>query len=1239
MICAVCGKTVYPLEAVAYNGARYHKPCFRCATCGRLLSPGSATAHGDRLYCAAHYKEVMMSGAGSDRVRRDPPAVASDGPAKEPTSEPAAETGVAKDPANEPAAETAAPQPTAPGVDIDALFREAATIQPLAVPASARAQVLEGRFGAGSVPATSRTLCFFLSSTFNDTQKERNYLAVHAFPILRRLAAAVSLQFEAVDMRFGVANEASASHDTTQICLDEIRRTRALSVGAHFVAFLGDRSGWRPCPATVDAVAFDKIVALLTEQGRDEVALLERWFVRNDNVIPAVYALQPIDVVLPDWPQSAAAAAEWDTSSVAMRDALQDGSTALGLGELASSSVTEIEVREGILSTPENRAFVIRRRFSKVDHEDPAAARFIDTKPLHTIDLRGHVSQDHDLDMDIEWARGGVDPDVPEHARHLERFSESLTGLLGRSILDAARTTCSKPDALYSEVLEHFLGVQQRVSSFSGMRAAVERGLAYLAEASPRAPLVFHGPSGSGKSSLVCKIAHEHAGLGQGGFTVIRLLGTSPQSSDARSMLRSLAEQVTDLYGAHARLAPVPSSYAELVADLPIRLALATAEKPLFVFLDSLDQLSDADNGRELGWMPWVLPDHVHLVLSTLPNVGPSFGVVQGKVAADALVAVEPLTTAEAMGILDLWMEQDSRRLTAEQRELVQRKVEACPLPLYLRLVYEQSRRWTSGMSASGLAVPDTVPGAVEAMFERLERRFGAVIVGHSLALLTAAQDGLSSAELENVLSCDDEALDALFAWHTPALRRLPPFFLARLRAEIGKYLMDRSADGHNVLAWHHRQFWEAAERRFLGSAEVKERFHGLLADFFSGASGRRFADRGVSDYADADAAPTLRQLRQLPYHLARAKRWDELAAFLVREPVAAFYTADARKFELMVFWRDIEAARAGGQPDRTAAYTQAVSDAGYPCGLVLAVCEFLRASALYDERLTALMEQGLGMAKASAPELVARATLALGNMHQEVAAFEKAQPLLEEAVGLLRTGGPERESELVSALQKLGTFHFYRGNIAQANEIYGEYIELARRVLDPDHPELGMAHNCRGETQRKLGNLDTAGEHHRQALAIRERSLGRHMFTGDSHNNVGQILRERGELDAALAKFEEATQMHSDVLGASHPRVGAGLAFQAQIKVMQEKLEEARDLFTRALPARERLGKNHPRVGDICSQLSSVLERLGQAQAAVPYLERAIQIARDSGQSIENFDVGALEARLEALRQAAAAQ
>ena len=49
---------------------------------------------------------------------------------------------------------------------------------------------------------------------------------------------------------------------------------------------------------------------------------------------------------------------------------------------------------------------------------------------------------------------------------------------------------------------------------------------------------------------------------------------------------------------------------------------MATEEKPLIIFFDSLDQLSNEDFGKNLKWLSLKqdLPDYCNIVVSTLPG-------------------------------------------------------------------------------------------------------------------------------------------------------------------------------------------------------------------------------------------------------------------------------------------------------------------------------------------------------------------------------------------------------------------------------------------------------------------------------------------------------------------------------------------------------------------------------------------------------------------------------------------
>ena len=78
---------------------------------------------------------------------------------------------------------------------------------------------------------------------------------------------------------------------------------------------------------------------------------------------------------------------------------------------------------------------------------------------------------------------------------------------------------------------------------------------------------------------------------------VYRFIGATPGSSDGRSLLDSLCHEISDRYGADVK--NIPTDYRELVSELGKRMQLATADKPLILFLDSLDQLSASQGASD----------------------------------------------------------------------------------------------------------------------------------------------------------------------------------------------------------------------------------------------------------------------------------------------------------------------------------------------------------------------------------------------------------------------------------------------------------------------------------------------------------------------------------------------------------------------------------------------------------------------------------------------------------------
>ena len=117
---------------------------------------------------------------------------------------------------------------------------------------------------------------------------------------------------------------------------------------------------------------------------------------------------------------------------------------------------------------------------------------------------------------------------------------------------------------------------------------------------------------------------------------------------------------------------------------------------------------------------------------------------------------------------------------------------------------------------------------------------------------------------------------------------RVPYLTWSRLENDLKEYLAQRHVDGKNVFAWYHRQFFEAAQKRYLGDAEQVKLYHSALADIFIQDKGIKktiHLSQRKKTIKDADRCVTpqqmctrnARKLNCMPYHLYRAERFNDL--------------------------------------------------------------------------------------------------------------------------------------------------------------------------------------------------------------------------------------------------------------------------------------------------------------------------------------------------------------------------
>jgi ABC-type oligopeptide transport system ATPase subunit len=695
-------------------------------------------------------------------------------------------------------------------------------------------------------------------------------------------------QFQAVDLRWGVSDEAIRDQQTMRICLDEIERCQKTGLRPNFIVLLGDRYGSRPLPPEIPDREFEAIKQHVS--GVMNKALLKKWYQCDNNADPPVYCLQP----------QLEGRANWEVDEPQLHALLLQ--TAKGIltddeYQKYTASATEQEIVRGALQVADasKHVFGFFRTIKDLPH-DQRAEDFIDLDDAYRLDIKAH-QQLQDLkdrlrthlcmiyDYPVTWAEistatykdlseddyDSLDPITKEHIKRFKEYLDklcedvynSLASIIKDQIAQFAQTSPWE-----NEIQEHNAFGKELAKIFIGRSDLLQKISDYVREVN-RQPLAIIGESGSGKSAL---LAHAVAQLQRDyseAIVIARYIGATPGSSDGRSLLESLCRQIASHYEADE--ATIPKDYQSLVQDFPKRLAVATKEKPLIVFLDALDQLTDTNNARNLTWLPADLPGHVRLIVSTLP--GESLIALENKFSGGEQEPLTLMTVQEGSQLLDCWLHDahPRRTLQPKQRTEILDKFQQCGLPLYLKLAFEQARHWHSYDEVPNLG--GDIPGIITDLFAFLSKgtNHGEVMVSHSLGYLAAAKKGLTEEELLGVLSTEhDHVVMKNFrerSPQSPIVKKLPMIIWSRLYFDLRPYLTEHNVDGISLMTFFHRQVGEVAAQSYLTGAE-KIRVHCQLAKFFT-------------DHLEDPQQTCAHALVETPYHLVNSEQEEEAAALL----------------------------------------------------------------------------------------------------------------------------------------------------------------------------------------------------------------------------------------------------------------------------------------------------------------------------------------------------------------------
>jgi hypothetical protein len=637
----------------------------------------------------------------------------------------------------------------------------------------------------------------FISSTFLDFSEERTLIQERVIPELDKFAREHGARYEAVDLRWGITDEAQNDHETLEICLEEIKRSQDISPKPNFIVLLGQRYGTQLPPPKIKASTFE--VLLLGASGEDRQTLNE-LYERDENQLPeAIYVLKPKGM--------------WDKKYshdklLQILRKLVDKSN-LDESELSQfyMSVTHHEIKKGILEVDNAHEHVTIYERTIVDL-DLIPNKYMYTDESFTENTSNENSMPK-LRSEIKSSKKyfslkeySVEFSSQESKKnYLENLINQIISDQKNLILKQISSNTDFNMKTNTTEQNHNFAID-RCKIFTGREIELEKINSYINSIDSN-PLILIGEGGTGKSAILAKSYLNATESSE--INLIRFIGGVPETSKLEHLFNGIIDELNkklnlDIGIVLKNREQYDTFFSELFLKIPKGLKVN-------LFIDSLDQIESSSYTKFFSWLPSNLPKNIKVIMSVRENI--DLIMIKKTEKPFEYLNLGGLEHNYAIEALKQYLFLKNRKLTEVQVSTIMNSYLFEKNPLWLRIVSQLSVAIKSNDEISRL--PTTIEGILLRFFNELSQpgKHGPKITSRVLSYIAASENGLSEDEIQTVLGLDKIVREE-FSQRSKEIwehNYLPPIIWSRLRKDLQPYLIENFTENTLVLNFFHREF------------------------------------------------------------------------------------------------------------------------------------------------------------------------------------------------------------------------------------------------------------------------------------------------------------------------------------------------------------------------------------------------------------------------------------------------
>ncbi|MEH2125777.1 FxSxx-COOH system tetratricopeptide repeat protein, partial [Nostoc sp.] len=243
---------------------------------------------------------------------------------------------------------------------------------------------------------------------------------------------------------------------------------------------------------------------------------------------------------------------------------------------------------------------------------------------------------------------------------------------------------------------------------------------------------------------------------------------------------------------------------------------------------------------------------------------------------------------------------------------------------------------------------------------------------------------------------------------------------------------------------------------------------------------------------------------------------------------------------------------------------------------------------------------------------------------------YNQALPWYEQCLEVTKKRLSEEHPDVAGSLNNLAELYRSQGRYSEAEPLYIQALALRRKLLGEEHPDVAGSLNNLALLYYSQGRYSEAEPLYIQALALWRKLLGEeHPDVALSLNNLALLYYSQGRYSEAEPLYIQALALWRKLLGEEHPDVAQSLNNLAALYYSQGRYSEAKPLYIQAWALRRKLlGEEHPDVAQSLNNLAELYRSQGRYSEAEPLYIKALALWRkllgeehpDVAQSLNNL-------------------